>query len=96
MSNDILQTKETDLWRCTVCGRVGTVGRCCGEETRERVNMEHLLAENERLRAELERLEAIVEHFDPYMGDNECRPMENARFTITILRDRLGKGMDVF
>ena len=27
--------KETDLWRCTVCGRVGTVGRCCGEETRE-------------------------------------------------------------
>lgn len=27
--------KEADLWRCTVCGRVGTVGRCCGEETRE-------------------------------------------------------------
>ena|SRR5690606_30635672 len=27
--------KETDLWRCTVCGGVGTVGRCCGEETRE-------------------------------------------------------------
>lgn len=48
------------------------------------------------LRQALERLEAIVEHFDPYMGDNECRPMENARFTITILRDRLGKGMDVF
>jgi hypothetical protein len=23
------------LWRCTKCGRVGTVGRCCGEETRE-------------------------------------------------------------
>ena len=22
-------------YRCTVCGRVGTVGRCCGEETRE-------------------------------------------------------------
>src|SRR5690606_20851960 len=35
--------KETDLWRCTVCGRVGTVGRCCGEETREpyRPNKEH-------------------------------------------------------
>lgn len=29
------EAKETDLWRCTVCGRVGTVGRCCGEETRE-------------------------------------------------------------
>ena len=49
MSNDILQTKETDLWRCTVCGRFGTVGRCCGEETRERVTMEQLLAENEAL-----------------------------------------------
>jgi hypothetical protein len=23
-----------DLWRCTVCGRIGTVGRCCGEDTR--------------------------------------------------------------
>lgn len=35
--------KETDLWRCTVCGRVGAVGRCCGEETREpyRPNKEH-------------------------------------------------------
>jgi len=28
---------EADLWRCTVCGRIGTVGRCCGEETREPV-----------------------------------------------------------
>lgn len=28
---------ESDLWRCTVCGRTGTVGRCCGEETREPV-----------------------------------------------------------
>lgn len=41
------------------------------------------------LRQALERLEAIVEHFDPYMGDNECRPMENARSTITALRERL-------
>lgn len=32
------EVKEPDLWRCTVCGRVGTVGRCCGEETREPVN----------------------------------------------------------
>ncbi len=29
--------KETNLWRCTVCGRIGTVARCCGEETREPV-----------------------------------------------------------
>ena len=28
---------ESDLWRCTVCGRTGTVGRCCGEDTREPV-----------------------------------------------------------
>lgn len=27
--------KEEPLYRCTVCGRVGTVGRCCGLETRE-------------------------------------------------------------
>lgn len=31
------ESRETDLWRCTVCGRTGTVGRCCGEETREPV-----------------------------------------------------------
>lgn len=46
------------------------------------------------LRQALERLEAIVEHFDPYMGDNECRPMENARYTIAALRERLEKGME--
>jgi len=28
---------EADLWRCTVCGRIGTVGRCCGEDTRNPV-----------------------------------------------------------
>lgn len=39
-----------------------------------------------------DRLEAIVERFDPYMGDNECRPMENARSTIAALRERLSKG----
>lgn len=43
------------------------------------------------LRQALERLEAVVEHFEPYKGDNECRPMENARITIAILRDRLWK-----
>lgn len=50
------EVKEPDLWRCTVCRRVGTVGRCCGEETRERVNVEQLLDEYERLRDEVERL----------------------------------------
>lgn len=50
-SASVDEVKEPDLWRCTVCGRVGTVGRCCGEETRERVNVEQLLDEYERLRA---------------------------------------------
>ena len=30
---------NTDTWyRCTVCGREGTVGRCCGDETRIPLN----------------------------------------------------------
>ena len=30
---------ENDTWyRCTVCGREGRVGRCCGDETREPLN----------------------------------------------------------
>lgn len=41
------------------------------------------------LRQALDRLEAVVERFDPYIRDNECRPMENARSTITALRERL-------
>jgi hypothetical protein len=28
---------EADLWRCTACGRIGSVGRCCGTDTREPV-----------------------------------------------------------
>ena len=24
----------TNKWQCTVCGNVGTVGRCCGRDTR--------------------------------------------------------------
>jgi len=30
---------EPPSWRCTVCGRVGTVGRCCGVDTREPLNI---------------------------------------------------------
>lgn len=46
------------------------------------------------LRQALDRLEAVVERFDPYIRDNECRPMENARSTITALRERLGEGAE--
>ena len=78
MSNDILQTKETDLWRCTVCGRVGTVGRCCGEETRERVNMEQLLAEVYALREALAAMVLWFPSADTYLrlGFDPSAPME--------------------
>ena len=29
---------DTPQFRCTVCGQVGSVGRCCGLETREPIN----------------------------------------------------------
>lgn len=29
---------EDTEWRCTICGRIGSVGRCCGLETREPLN----------------------------------------------------------
>ena len=38
---------EPNFWRCTVCGRVGAVGRCCGEETREPVRRPHDLLTGE-------------------------------------------------
>lgn len=25
-------------WQCTICGRIGTVGRCCGKNTRRPLN----------------------------------------------------------
>lgn len=31
------ETEDTK-WECTICGRVGTVGRCCGLETRRPLN----------------------------------------------------------
>jgi len=39
VSNDqpCTTSNESDLWRCTECGRIGSVGRCCGDETREPV-----------------------------------------------------------
>lgn len=38
ISNDMPcdSSSSDDLWRCTVCGQLGTVGRCCGLETREK------------------------------------------------------------
>jgi hypothetical protein len=30
--------REAPQFKCTICGQVGTVGRCCGKETREPLN----------------------------------------------------------
>lgn len=34
----------------------------------------------------LEALETLVEHFEYYMGDNECRPLENASSAIASVK----------
>ena len=31
-------TNNDTQWKCTVCGRVGRVGRCCGTDTRIPLN----------------------------------------------------------
>jgi hypothetical protein len=36
----------------------------------------------------LEALETLTEHFEYYMGDNECRPIENAHSAIAKARLR--------
>ena len=41
-----------DTWyKCTICGRVGTVGRCCGDETREPLN-DFAREEQERIKSQ--------------------------------------------
>jgi hypothetical protein len=42
---------DDSQFHCTVCGQVGTVGRCCGLDTREPLNAlarAELLAEEKR------------------------------------------------
>lgn len=47
-------------FRCTVCGRIGTVGRCCGLDTREPLNdlAKAELAADEKRMARLNRRRA--------------------------------------
>lgn len=40
---NILVKHDDTMFRCTVCGKIGTVGRCCGMDTREPLNYLALL-----------------------------------------------------
>ena len=42
LRREVLDTQ----WQCTICGRVGTVGRCCGNDTRKPLN--YVAREEER------------------------------------------------
>jgi hypothetical protein len=44
-------------WQCTVCGRIGRVGRCCGNETRKPLN--------EAAREEERRIKSAIEKGEP-------------------------------
>ena len=78
-------------WRKCAAGQKTT--QWCAEAERVRGELREQRQRDEALlRQALEALESVVEHFDPYMGDNECRPMENAHYTIAALRERLGEG----
>ena len=80
-------------WR--QCAKGQKVTQWCAEAERVRGELREQIKRDEALlRQALDRLEAVVERFDPYIGDNECRPMENARSTIAAMRERLGNGME--
>jgi len=51
-------------FRCTVCGRIGSVGRCCGLDTREPLNdlAKAELAADEKRMARLNRRRAGGRH----------------------------------
>lgn len=51
MTYDNPEGSKDSLFRCTVCGRIGTVGRCCGLDSREPMNdlaKAEIAAEQER------------------------------------------------
>jgi hypothetical protein len=47
-------------WQCTVCGRIGSVGRCCGDEARKPLN-EAARKEAERIKAANAKLSHAAE-----------------------------------
>lgn len=34
----LIRAGYSGMWKCTICGRIGSVGRCCGDETREPID----------------------------------------------------------
>jgi hypothetical protein len=53
------------LWRCTICGQIGTVGRCCGNGTREPLND---AARAEQLRIDDDYINTVLQtihHWEP-------------------------------
>lgn len=76
-------------WRQCAVGQKTT--QWCAEAERVRGELREQRQRDEALlRQALDRLEAVVERFDHYIRDNECRPMENARSTIAAMLERLG------
>jgi hypothetical protein len=51
---------DDSQFRCTVCGQIGTVGRCCGLDTREPLN-------------DLARAELVAEENRKANASNEAR-----------------------
>ena len=62
MSEELKQIDDT-WYRCTVCGREGRVGRCCGNETRLPLN-DMAIAEN--IRAEASKVLTVEQLSDLY------------------------------
>ncbi len=61
----------------------GAQGRVFPVQPAEAAQAAELIADVVAQRdALLQALETLVEHFEYYMGDNECRPLENARAAI--------------
>jgi hypothetical protein len=59
-----------ELWRCTVCDQIGTVGRCCGNDTREPLNE---AARVEQLRLDDDYIDTILRKVYRWEPDRVAR-----------------------
>ena len=69
-----MSDEEERKFRCTKCGRIGSVGRCCGRDTRVAIEMQadveglNSTTTNEghtELRAALEMCDRAIMHKEP-------------------------------